>query len=39
MNAEQVSTRGGAMLVEVQGERVLLRGKAVTVFRGEMTVS
>ncbi|HOO88338.1 MAG TPA: PhzF family phenazine biosynthesis protein [Synergistales bacterium] len=39
MNAEQVSARGGVMLVEVQGERVLLRGKAVTVFRGEMTVS
>jgi PhzF family phenazine biosynthesis protein len=37
MNAEQVSARGGAMLVEVQGERVLLRGKAVTVFRGEIT--
>ena len=37
MNAEQVSARGGAMLVEVKGERVLLRGKAVTVFRGETT--
>ena len=37
MNAEQVSARGGAMLVEVKGERVLLRGKAVTVFRGEIT--
>ena len=39
MNAEQVSARGGAMLVEVQGERVLLRGKAVTVFRGEIAAS
>jgi len=39
MNAEQVSTRGGAMLVEVQGERVLLRGKAVTVFCGEIAAS
>ncbi len=39
MNAEQVSARGGVLLVEVRGERVLLRGKAVTVFRGEIAVS
>lgn len=34
----QASTRGGLVGVEVRGERVLLRGAAVTVLRGELLV-
>ena len=34
----QASARGGTVGVEVAGDRVLLKGKAVTVFRGELTV-
>jgi predicted PhzF superfamily epimerase YddE/YHI9 len=34
MTAFQASPRGGVVRVEVAGDRVLLRGQAVTVFRG-----
>ncbi len=34
----QASARGGTVGVEVAGDRVLLKGKAVTVLRGELTV-
>ncbi len=34
--AEQASARGGLLEVEVQGERVLLRGKAITVVQGTL---
>jgi predicted PhzF superfamily epimerase YddE/YHI9 len=36
MRAYQASTRGGVVGVRVAGERVLLRGQAVTVLRGEL---
>lgn len=35
--AYQASPRGGMLEVEFRGERVLLRGHAVTVLRGELT--
>ncbi len=34
--AAQLSARGGRLEVEVRGDRVLLRGRAVTVLRGEL---
>lgn len=34
--ARQMSPRGGTLQVELKGDRVLLRGQAVTVFRGEI---
>jgi PhzF family phenazine biosynthesis protein len=34
--AKQISTRGGVIRVDVRGDRVLLGGQAVTVFRGEL---
>ncbi len=34
--ARQISRRGGALTVELAGERVLLTGRAVTVLRGEV---
>jgi PhzF family phenazine biosynthesis protein len=34
--AHQVSERGGVVRVTVDGDRVRLRGQAVTVFRGEL---
>lgn len=37
-NAYQASKRSGTLKVHVQGDRVQLYGKAVTVFRGELTV-
>ncbi len=37
-NAYQASRRGGTLKVHVQGDRVHLYGKAVTVFKGELTV-
>ena len=37
MTAFQVSSRGGVVNVRMAGERVLLGGSAVTVFRGELT--
>lgn len=37
MTAFQASARGGVVQVCVSGERVLLAGRAVTVFRGELT--
>lgn len=36
VRCEQASRRGGRMEVEVRGDRVALRGHAVTVFTGEM---
>lgn len=36
LRAYQASARGGELLVELQGERVLLAGNAVTVFRGQL---
>ena len=36
MFAYQASTRGGTVGVEVKGDRVVLRGQAVTVVRGEL---
>ena len=38
LRARQLSARGGAMRVEVDGERVRLRGRAVTVLRGDLLV-
>jgi PhzF family phenazine biosynthesis protein len=37
MAAFQASARGGVVRVRVSGERVFLAGRAVTVFRGELT--
>ncbi len=37
MTAFQASSRGGVVRVSVSGERILLAGRAVTVFRGELT--
>ena len=37
MTAFQASSRGGVVNVRMAGERVLLGGSAVTVFRGELT--
>ena len=34
--ARQVSRRGGTLKVELSGDRVKLRGQAVTVLRGEV---
>ena len=39
MRAFQASPRGGEVRVELAGDRVLLAGQAVTIFRGEMTDS
>ncbi len=39
LRARQLSARGGALEVEVRGARVLLRGAAVSVLRGELLVS
>ena len=39
VRCEQASRRGGRMEVEVRGERVALRGHAVTVFEGTMAVT
>ena len=36
MTGYQASERGGAVEVELAGDRVLLRGAAVTVVRGEL---
>ncbi len=36
LKARQVSARGGALRVELNGERVFLSGHAVTVLRGEL---
>ncbi len=35
-SAYQASARGGELEVELVGERVFLRGQAVTVFTGEL---
>lgn len=36
--AQQVSSRGGTLRLQVSGNRVLIAGRAVTVFRGELFV-
>lgn len=36
MNAEQVSTRGGKLCLRQEGDRVLIGGQTVIVFRGEL---
>jgi PhzF family phenazine biosynthesis protein len=36
LSARQISARGGDLEVEVRGKRVLLRGRAVIVLRGEL---
>jgi len=38
MLAYQASARGGWLRVRLEGDRVLLGGRAVTVFRGELLV-
>jgi PhzF family phenazine biosynthesis protein len=38
IDAEQASARGGRLLVELDGDRVKLRGRAVTTLVGELTV-
>ena len=38
MNAYQASPRGGAIRVRLDGDRVKLAGRAVTVLRGELLV-
>jgi PhzF family phenazine biosynthesis protein len=38
IDAEQASARGGRLLVELDGDRVRLRGRAVTILVGELTV-
>jgi PhzF family phenazine biosynthesis protein len=38
IHAEQASARGGRLLVELDGGRVKLRGRAVTTLKGELTV-
>ncbi|MFN3242318.1 MAG: PhzF family phenazine biosynthesis protein [Planctomycetota bacterium] len=38
MKAYQASPRGGELEVELADDRVLLRGRAVTVFRGQLTI-
>jgi PhzF family phenazine biosynthesis protein len=38
MNAYQASPRGGAIRVRLDGDRVKLAGRAVTVFRGDLVV-
>jgi predicted PhzF superfamily epimerase YddE/YHI9 len=38
MDAEQASERGGRLLVVLDGDRVKLRGRAVTTLRGELLV-
>jgi hypothetical protein len=35
MNAFQASYRGGILKVRMNGERVILAGKAITVLKGE----
>jgi predicted PhzF superfamily epimerase YddE/YHI9 len=36
LSAYQVSKRGGKLKVEVKGDRVLIGGKAITVFYAEL---
>jgi len=38
MSAYQASSRGGALTIRVEGDRVFLGGRAVTVLRGELAV-
>ncbi|WP_282434381.1 hypothetical protein [Desulfosporosinus orientis] len=35
----QASPRGGIVKVKVEGDRTILRGQAVTVFNGALTVN
>jgi predicted PhzF superfamily epimerase YddE/YHI9 len=36
--AHQASSRGGVLRLQVQGDRVLIGGQAVTIWRGELSV-
>ena len=38
MHARQISQRGGTLIVEPRGERVILRGKAAMYMRGELSL-
>ena len=38
LSARQVSERGGDLVVEISGKRVLITGEAVTVFEGQMAI-
>ncbi|MFV8781239.1 PhzF family phenazine biosynthesis protein [Microbulbifer sp. SA54] len=38
LNAKQISPRGGELDCELSGERVLMRGRAVTYLRGEISL-
>jgi predicted PhzF superfamily epimerase YddE/YHI9 len=38
LHARQVSQRGGALIVEPRGERVILRGKAAVYLAGELSL-
>jgi PhzF family phenazine biosynthesis protein len=38
LHARQISERGGELWCEVQGERVILKGKAVLTLRGELLI-
>jgi predicted PhzF superfamily epimerase YddE/YHI9 len=38
MEARQISSRGGKLICEIRGDRVLLEGKAVTYLRGEAEI-
>lgn len=38
LDAYQASARGGRLHIRLAGDRVLLRGKAVTIFRGDLAV-
>jgi predicted PhzF superfamily epimerase YddE/YHI9 len=37
LRAQQVSARGGSMIVRPRGDRVELAGRAVTIVRGELS--
>lgn len=39
LHARQLSKRGGVLTAEVRGERVLLKGEAITVFEGNLLLS
>ena len=38
LHAKQISARGGVLEVELAGQRVLIRGQAVTIFRGDVAI-
>jgi len=38
LHAKQISARGGVLEVEPAGQRVLIRGQAITIFRGDVAI-